>query len=184
MRFTSYERDPESGNDYAMHRYHGSRLGRFSSADPVRGRISNPQLLNRYSYVRDDPINHRDPSGLFFVDLVAVDWLGGGWGGIVDPIGIAPDLSLGLGCDPTMDPACASLIPLTEPIGCTLCKAACNATRTVRLLLCGLVAYWGGYFANDPTMGANCARAAEADYSVCLLNCDRDYCGKEVPFPQ
>ena len=36
-KFTSYERDSgtnESGNDYAMFRYHVNRLGRFCSPDP------------------------------------------------------------------------------------------------------------------------------------------------------
>lgn len=38
MKFTSYERDEESGLDYAMFRYHNSRLGRFMSPDPIHGR--------------------------------------------------------------------------------------------------------------------------------------------------
>jgi RHS repeat-associated protein len=61
---TTYERDPESGNDYAMHRHNVNRLGRFLSLDPVKGRAENPQRLNRYSYVMNDPINRRDPTGL------------------------------------------------------------------------------------------------------------------------
>jgi len=62
--FTSYERDSESGNDYAMARYYISPLGRFSSPDPLSGNISNPQSLNRYLYTRDDPANFVDPTGL------------------------------------------------------------------------------------------------------------------------
>jgi RHS repeat-associated protein len=53
--FTTYERDSESGNDYAMARTYVSRLARFSSPDPVAGSASNPQSLNRYSYVRNNP---------------------------------------------------------------------------------------------------------------------------------
>ena len=45
--FTSYPHESESGNDYAIRRNHSCRLGRFTTADPVRGRISNPQRLNR-----------------------------------------------------------------------------------------------------------------------------------------
>ncbi len=63
-QFTSYERDAESGNDYAMARYHVNRLGRFSSPDPMAGFIGAPQSLNRYTYVRGDPTNLVDPSGL------------------------------------------------------------------------------------------------------------------------
>ncbi len=60
----SYERDTESVNDYAMFRYHVNRLGRFSSPDPVAGSIADPQSLNRYAYVRNDPVNLIDASGL------------------------------------------------------------------------------------------------------------------------
>jgi len=62
--FTSYEKDAESGNHYAMARYHANRLGRFLSPDPLAGRRGDPQSLNRYSYVRNDPVNFVDPSGL------------------------------------------------------------------------------------------------------------------------
>jgi RHS repeat-associated protein len=63
-KFTSYERDSESGLDYAMFRYDSSRLGRFMTPDPLPGLISDPQSLNRYAYVRNDPINSIDPLGL------------------------------------------------------------------------------------------------------------------------
>jgi RHS repeat-associated protein len=62
--FTTYERDPESGNDYALARYNVSRLGRFSSPDPISGSTSDPQSLNRYSYVRNKPVMLTDPFGL------------------------------------------------------------------------------------------------------------------------
>src|SRR5229473_8563306 len=45
FKFTTYERDAESGNDYALARYSVNRLGRFSSLDPVAGSNGNPQLL-------------------------------------------------------------------------------------------------------------------------------------------
>ena len=66
-QFTSYERDGgtgESGNDYAMMRYHVNRLGRFSSPDPLAGTIGEPQSLNRYAYTLNDPANLIDPLGL------------------------------------------------------------------------------------------------------------------------
>jgi RHS repeat-associated protein len=62
--FTTYERDSESGNDYAQARYSVSRLGRFSSPDPIPGSVADPQSLNRYSYVRNMPIILTDPTGL------------------------------------------------------------------------------------------------------------------------
>lgn len=63
-KFTSYERDPESLLDYAMFRYHASRLGRFMTPDPIAGSVLDPQSLNRYSYTRNDPVNLIDPLGL------------------------------------------------------------------------------------------------------------------------
>lgn len=63
-KFTSYERDPESSNDFAMARFHINRLGRFSSADPFSGSTSNPESLNKYSYALNDPVNLADPFGL------------------------------------------------------------------------------------------------------------------------
>jgi RHS repeat-associated protein len=78
--FTSYERDAESGNDYAMARYYVSRLGRFSSADLRSGSVDNPQSLNRYAYVLNNPLNFLDPFGLDPCSS-AGDCAGGGGGG-------------------------------------------------------------------------------------------------------
>jgi RHS repeat-associated protein len=61
--FTSYQRDSESGLDYAMARYYDSTVGRFCSADPVGGERNDPQTWNRYAYSRNDPIDFTDPSG-------------------------------------------------------------------------------------------------------------------------
>jgi RHS repeat-associated protein len=65
--FTGYQRDAESGLDYAMARYYDSTVGRFGSADPRGGGIADPQSLNRYTYVRNDPIDLTDPSGKSFL---------------------------------------------------------------------------------------------------------------------
>jgi RHS repeat-associated protein len=62
--FTSYERDSESGNDYARARNYVSRLGRLSSPDLLGGARRDPQSLNRYTYVDNDPANSSDPLGL------------------------------------------------------------------------------------------------------------------------
>jgi RHS repeat-associated protein len=65
-KFTTYQQDFEANNamlHYAQARESSARLGRFQSTDPVRGRINNPQRLNRYIYVKGDPINHSDRRG-------------------------------------------------------------------------------------------------------------------------
>ncbi|HXE91481.1 MAG TPA: RHS repeat-associated core domain-containing protein [Terriglobales bacterium] len=63
-KFTGYERDSESNLDYAIFRHYGSTLGRFYQPDPLAGSVANPQSLNRYAYVLNDPSNLVDPLGL------------------------------------------------------------------------------------------------------------------------
>jgi RHS repeat-associated protein len=68
--YTSYERDDESGNDYALARSYANTEGRFMSPDPLEGIVGDPQSWNRYAYVENDPINLSDPSGQgFWEDL-------------------------------------------------------------------------------------------------------------------
>jgi RHS repeat-associated protein len=73
LLFTSYERDAESGNDYAQARYYISRLGRFSSPDLLSGTIANPQSLNRYTYVLNSPTSLVDPTGMDPCDPIMID---------------------------------------------------------------------------------------------------------------
>jgi len=63
---TSYERDDESGLDFAQARYYASTNGRFSSTDPLMasGRNEIPQSWNRYAYVLNNPLVFIDPTGL------------------------------------------------------------------------------------------------------------------------
>jgi RHS repeat-associated protein len=65
--FTSYERDAETGNDYAVNRSYSAIVGRFLSADPYRtsGGTGDPRSWNRYSFTRNVAINRGDPLGLF-----------------------------------------------------------------------------------------------------------------------
>jgi RHS repeat-associated protein len=65
--FTGKERDGESGNDYFGARYYASSMGRFTSPDPsglVYADPTNPQGLNLYNYVLNNPLINVDPNGL------------------------------------------------------------------------------------------------------------------------
>ena len=67
QKFTGYERDDETGLDFARARYYDSELGRFITPDPLLSSAypTSPQSWNRYSYVMNQPMNAIDPSGLF-----------------------------------------------------------------------------------------------------------------------
>lgn len=67
---TAKERDAESGNDYFGARYYASTMGRFLSPDwsakvaPVPyAKLDDPQSLNLYAYVRNNPLNRADADG-------------------------------------------------------------------------------------------------------------------------
>lgn len=64
--FTSYERDSESGTDYAVNRQYSAGVGRFNRPDPKESsaRLAGPQSWNRYSYINNEPIDQTDPLGL------------------------------------------------------------------------------------------------------------------------
>ena len=66
QKFTSKERDNETGLDYFLARYYSSAQGRFTSVDPLMAsaRTADPQTWNRYSYTWNNPINLIDPLGL------------------------------------------------------------------------------------------------------------------------
>jgi RHS repeat-associated protein len=69
-KFTGKERDTETGNDYFGARYYASNFGRFLSPDwsaipaPVPyANLTNPQTLNLYAIVRDNPETFADLDG-------------------------------------------------------------------------------------------------------------------------
>jgi RHS repeat-associated protein len=81
-RFTGQELDSEGNIHYYGGRYYNQDLGRFVSPDPFVQEPDNPQNLNRYSYVIDNPQNYIDPSGYGSVSIDAgcifFGWCSGG----------------------------------------------------------------------------------------------------------
>jgi RHS repeat-associated protein len=70
LYYTGKERDTESGNDFFGARYYASTTGRFLSPDwsaqeePVPyAKLDNPQTLNLYAYVLNNPLSAVDPGG-------------------------------------------------------------------------------------------------------------------------
>ena len=66
QKFTSKERDIETGLDYFGARYYASMQGRFTSVDPENAGVDvrNPQTWNGYSYAIGNPVKYQDPDGL------------------------------------------------------------------------------------------------------------------------
>jgi len=98
--FTGKERDTESGNDYFGARYYASTMGRFMSPDwsareePVPyATLDDPQTLNLYSYVRNNPLSGVDADGhAFGVDDLIGALAGGAVGAGVE---VVKDLATG-----------------------------------------------------------------------------------------
>jgi len=74
-KFTGKERDTESGLDNFGARYDSSQLGRFMTPDwsakpqgVPYAVLNDPQSLNLYAYLRNNPLSRTDPSGHCAVD--------------------------------------------------------------------------------------------------------------------
>jgi RHS repeat-associated protein len=106
--FTGKERDTESGNDYFGARYYASTMGRFMSPDwsakeePIPyAKLDDPQTLNLYDYMRNNPLGGVDADGH--------DWMDGLQyaSGVVQ--GVASSLTGGLVGSPRASDSTASL---------------------------------------------------------------------------
>lgn len=86
-KFTGQRQDTTSGLVLFPARAYDPHLGRFLQPDPFVQDPSDPQTLNRYSYVRNNPINLVDPSGHFIEAVV---------GFLANPI-VGLILAIGLG---------------------------------------------------------------------------------------
>ena len=64
-RFAGMEWDPEANLYQTWFRKYDVNQGRWMSVDPLAGSTDNPQSLDRYGYVLNDPVNLVDPFGLW-----------------------------------------------------------------------------------------------------------------------
>ena len=65
QKFTGYERDDETGLDFAQARMYASKQGRFTSVDPENAGADpeDPHSWNGYAYARSNPTLYTDPGG-------------------------------------------------------------------------------------------------------------------------
>lgn len=103
----SWSRTPTGSRPYFGARYYGSKIGRFTTVDPVytwRENLVDPQRWNRYAYARNNPLRYVDPDGRAIetpwdalnvgigVASFAANVAAGNVGGaVVDALGIAYD---------------------------------------------------------------------------------------------
>jgi RHS repeat-associated protein len=68
--YTGYQKDDESGLEFAQARYYNNKHGRFTSVDPLvaSANVKDPQTFNRYSYAMNSPYKFTDPLGLVVMD--------------------------------------------------------------------------------------------------------------------
>jgi RHS repeat-associated protein len=114
-KFNNYERDINQ-SDEAMFRRYNRWWSRFDQPDPYDGsyNLADPQSLNRYAYVQNDPVNLIDPTGLL-PNLCLDIWTGDGastqcfgpylpWPGFVPKENPVPNTT----SDPTPTPTAAT----------------------------------------------------------------------------
>jgi RHS repeat-associated protein len=64
MNFASMPHNDWVANGVTSFRFYNHGQGRWLSPDPLAGSIFNPQSLNRYAYVLNNPTTFTDPTGL------------------------------------------------------------------------------------------------------------------------
>ncbi len=81
QKFTGQRLD-DVGLYYYGARYYDPNLARFISADTIVPSFTNPQALNRYSYVLNNPLRYIDPTGHQNYNTTRRSFEGGGGGGL------------------------------------------------------------------------------------------------------
>jgi RHS repeat-associated protein len=69
FRFTGEGLDPETGLYFLRSRYLDTAFGNFTTQDRFKGFPQKPATTNHYSYVANNPLRFRDPSGMLFQSL-------------------------------------------------------------------------------------------------------------------
>ena len=62
-KYNDKELDEDTGLYYYGARYYDPDMGRFTNPDIVPGNPADPQSLNRYAYVKNNPMKYIDPTG-------------------------------------------------------------------------------------------------------------------------
>jgi RHS repeat-associated protein len=103
MHFTGKMRDVASGNDYFGARYYASSMGRWMSPDWAAkpeavpySSLDNPQSLNLYGYVGNNPLSKADRNG-HCVEVISCTLEFAAAGSSLGPVGTGVGAALGAG---------------------------------------------------------------------------------------
>ncbi|MGB8646187.1 MAG: RHS repeat-associated core domain-containing protein [Anaerolineae bacterium] len=130
--FTGQKFDSGDALMYYGARYYDSQLGRFIQPDSIVPNPFNPQTLNRYSYVYNNPVRYTDPTGHMPPTGPCPD-------GICEPPDQPPSCGDPVSCGPPPSPSQPSLpaegsplpcgAPDADPQNCTGPKAGTEQTK-------------------------------------------------------
>jgi len=124
--YTGQTQDADTGLCYYGARYYDAQLGRFIQPDPIIANMDDPQSINPYSYVRNNPLNETDPTGLqdggdgggdgSFDGGGGDDFSGSGDGGGIsfDP-GLTVDASIDWSTSTSLGATFTAHLPITIP---------------------------------------------------------------------
>jgi RHS repeat-associated protein len=70
--FTGKEYHGATEMYYFGARWYDAEAGRFAGVDPLITNPRDPQSLNAYSYVRNDPVNMVDPNGMEYMEEITI----------------------------------------------------------------------------------------------------------------
>lgn len=77
--YTGQEHDSESKLHYYNARYYDPHIRRFTQPDTFIQDVYNPQSLNRYSYVLNNPLKYTDPTGHFWQKIFTPSFWVSAW---------------------------------------------------------------------------------------------------------
>ncbi|RMD64559.1 DUF2380 domain-containing protein, partial [Candidatus Parcubacteria bacterium] len=105
-------------------RYYDPALGRFVQPDTIVPNPSNPQDLNRYSYVRNNPVRYTDPTGRYIFEEEPTDYffIPPSRSPVGQAIRMVGDTCFGE-CHgaPLSDPQTTAIVQTTVGVVCELC---------------------------------------------------------------
>ena len=159
---------------YLRARFYAPEMNRFSQKDVLRGAASEPQSLNRYLYVQNDPVNFCDPSGERTVNTMMAD------GGGVRRISSAPTVT-----KPGVSTRAVTAIPRNNTVSIPMTDTGTGGSRSA-YSASRVVADTGNGRVNQGTQARTSQTSGVTQESPCVQNVTGNSgysCGGEINAP-